>query len=92
MRTKYSQDFELLWKKLWPGRWRDGNSPKKVGKADAYAVWRGIDRCNNGTQMDDEDRNDALGVIKSGEVKDAGTQYLPDLQRWLKRRLWEDYL
>lgn len=92
MRTKYTPRFEQLWKKHWPGRWRDGNSPKKVGKADAYAVWRGIDRCNNGAQMDEEDREDAYKVLESGKVKNAGTQYLPDFCRWLKRRLWEDYL
>lgn len=79
MRTKYSQAYETFWKN-WPGRWREGNSPKKVGKAEAYEVW---------LTMDTEDRQDALSVLR--KVKDAGTQYLPDCYRWLKLRRWEDF-
>ena len=82
MRTKYSQDFEMFWRN-WPGRWRDGNSPKKVGKAETYVLW---------LTMDAEDRQDATSVVVSGKVKNAGTQYLPDALRWLRRRLWEDFL
>ena len=72
----------MFWRK-WPGRWRDGNSPKKVGKAEAYEIW---------LTMDAEDRKDAAGAVVSGKVKNAGTQYLPDAIRWLRRRLWEDFL
>ena len=82
MRTKYSEDFQVFWRS-WPGRWRDGNSPKKVGKAEAYEIW---------LTMDAEDRQDAISVVVSGKVKNAGTQYLPDALRWLRRRLWEDFL
>jgi len=82
MRTKYSQGFETFWRS-WPGRWRDGNSPKKVGKAETYEFW---------LTMDAEDRQDAVSVVGSGKVKSAGTQYLPDALRWLRRRLWEDFI
>ena len=81
MRTKYSQEFEMFWAK-WPGRWRDGNSPKKVGKAETYEFWLTIDA---------EDRKDATQAVVSCKVKKAGTQVLPDAVRWLKRRLWEDF-
>ena len=82
MRTNYTADFELFWKN-WPGRWRDGNSPKKVGKAEAFEIWK---------TMDTEDCRDALLAVTSGKVKQSGTQYLPDAVRWLKRRLWEDFV
>lgn len=54
---------------------------KKVGKRDAYEIWK---------KMDTEDRRDANGVLP--KVRNAGTKYLPDAHRWLKRRLWEDFL
>lgn len=81
VRTAYSEDFQSFWLK-WPGRWRDGNTPKKVGKAEAYDIWK---------LMDTEDRQDAINAVVSGKVKKAGTQFLPDCCRWLRRRLWEDY-
>ncbi len=80
-RTNYAEDYQEFWRN-WPGRWRDGSSPKKVGKAEAYDIWKSLDT---------EDRQDALLAVKSGKVKRAGTQYLPDAVRWLRRRLWEDF-
>lgn len=59
----------------------DGEPAKKVGKRDAYGIWK---------KMDSEDRQDAVSVLP--KVKRTGTKYLPDCHRWLKRRMWEDFL
>lgn len=82
MRTKYTEDYEKIWRN-WPGRWREGSKPKKVGKAEGFEVWK---------VMDTEDQRDASTVVVSGKVKNAGTQYLPDFHRWLRYRRWEDFL
>ncbi len=81
MRTKYPQQFDELWK-AWPGRWREDGPTRKVGKSEAYEIWR---------DMDAEDKRDAATVVISGKVKRAGTQFLKDFHRWLKLRRWEDF-
>ena len=81
MRTKYPDDFQVVWK-AWPGRWRNEGRPTKAGKALALEIWK---------TMDTEDREDATNAICSGKVKSAGTQYLPDMIRWLRDRKWEDF-
>ncbi|KKM94257.1 hypothetical protein LCGC14_0600440 [marine sediment metagenome] len=80
MRTKYTEDFEMFWKN-WPGRYNPDGPARKVGKRDAFEIWK---------TMDDEDRQDAISVLE--RVSYIGTKYLPDAHRWLKRRMWEDCL
>lgn len=83
MRTNYSEDFTKVWK-AWPGRYRgDGEKPTKAGKANAYHEWK---------ELDEEDRSDILTVVCSDKVRRAGTQFLPDLERWLRARKWDDFL
>lgn len=81
MKTKYSEDYEKVWK-AWPGRWREDGPARKVGKLEGYEEWR---------TMDAEDREDATHAICSGKVQRAGTQFLKDFHRWLKLRRWEDF-
>lgn len=82
-KVKYTAAFKEFWK-LWPGRWRPEGGPViKVGKYLAFIEWKRLDR--------EEHEFIILKVLRSGRLKARGTQYLPDANRWLKRRGWEDF-
>lgn len=79
---KYSEEFNKFWK-LWPGRWQpESNRYVKVGKYEAWLEWRRLSK---------EDQKSVSIIVKSGRIKDAGTRYLPDACRWLKRRRFDDF-
>ena len=78
----YPDKFNQFWK-LWPGRWRqDSDKIYKVGRDLAFQRWK---------RLSQETRNFLLELMKSGRVKDAGTQFLPDCWRWLRDKKWADF-
>lgn len=81
-RIEYTDEFQLFWR-LWPGRWRpESDTVIKVGKYEAFKVWQ---------KLSTEEWDEIIALLKSGKVKQAGTQYLPDAHRWLNNRRWEDF-
>jgi len=79
--SKYPEDFEIFWK-AWPGRWKpETDRSVKIGKYDAFLEWK---------HLKDEEKKEIMSVLP--KVKPAGTQYLPDACRWLKRKRWHDFL
>ena len=77
-----ADDFSEFWR-LWPGRWnKDSGKTIKVGKYQARQRWE---------KLSAETKQIILGLLKSGRIKDAGTQYLQDAFRWLQNRRWEDF-
>ncbi len=81
-KNRYTDDFNQFWK-AWPGRWKpEDNRYVKVGKYEAWLEWKTIDK---------EEQAEILAIVKSGRVKKAGTQYLPDACRWLKKRRYDDF-
>lgn len=80
---KYSEDFERFWT-AWPGRWRPEDRVYiKVGKYEASLEWKLLSK---------DDHRDIVRIVESGKVKRAGTIYLPDACRWLKRKRWHDFM
>ena len=74
-RIEYTEEFKLFWR-LWPGRWKpDSETPTKVGKREAFKEWQEISK---------EEQSEITALLKTGKVKRAGTQYLPDAHRWLR--------
>lgn len=79
--SKYPEDFEIFWR-AWPGRWRpEDDKSIKVGKYDAFLEWK---------HLTEAEKKDIMFVLP--KVKYAGTQYLPDACRWLKRKRWHDFI
>lgn len=79
--SKYPEDFERFWT-AWPGRWRpEQDRSIKVGKYDTSLEWK---------YLKDNEKTEIMSVLV--KVKRAGTQYLPDAARWLKRKRWHDFL
>ncbi|MHC4121985.1 MAG: hypothetical protein ACYSSI_00295 [Planctomycetota bacterium] len=81
-RKTYTEEYNQAWK-LWPGRWQAENDRiVKVGKREAFLEWE---------KLTLEERNSIIQILKSGVVKRAGTQYLPDFHRWLKKGRYDDF-
>ena len=79
--TEYTADFEMFWKG-WPGRWRpEQDKVIKVGKYDTSLVWK---------KLSEQEKAAIMSILP--KVKRAGTQYLPDAERWLKHKRWHDFL
>ena len=73
----YSEDFESFWMEY----------PKKVGKGGAWAIWK---KLNPSKELLSKMVVATRFQKKSDQwVKDGG-QFIPDPERWLKRRRWED--
>ena len=77
---KYSSEFEIFWKKF-RGRFDpdhgDYGGYKKVGKFAAWEEWQ---------KLNAEDQAKATAVADKVSGK-----YVPDAERWLKRRLFDDF-
>lgn len=82
MAGDFTDDFSEFWK-LWPGRWnKETGKTTKVGKYQAGLRW---------AKLSAETKSFILRLLKSGRIKAAGTQYLPDAFRWLDKHRWEDF-
>ncbi len=73
----YSPEFEIFWKKF-KGRWNPENDRYiKVGKFAAWVEWQ---------KLNEADQQKATAVADK-----VGGKYVPDAERWLKRRLFDDF-
>lgn len=80
--VKFLPDFIEFWR-LWPGRYnKDNQKIWKVGKAKAAKIW---------VRLSAENREKIVILAHSGKIKAAGTEFLPDMWRWLRDQGWEDF-
>ena len=76
-RNRYDDDFQVFWLKF-KGRWNpDRGMYVKVGKYMAQKEWR---------KLADDEKEHAIAVADR-----SGGKYTPDPERWLKRKLFDDY-
>ena len=73
--TEYTDDFEKTWK-LYPKR-----NGKRVGKKPAFDQWK---------KLNLEDRRAAYADIRDRGNAGGWPTYIRDMERYLKRREWED--
>lgn len=78
-KNKYSDDFEVFWKKY----------PRKVGKEQASKVWKKLKPTRD--VIDKIIGVIECFAESEGWQKDDG-QYIPHPQTWLRGRRWEDEL
>lgn len=73
----YTDEFKTFWKK-YPSRWnRSSHRYYKVGKWEAFLVWK---------RLSQKDRTDIL--IKVKYMQDG--EFVLDAHRWLKKRRFDD--
>ncbi len=73
----YTPEFEVFWKRF-TGRWSvDKDRYVKVGKWEAFGEWRKL-------AIKQQEKASAVADKVSGK-------YTPDANRWLKRRLFDDF-
>ena len=74
---RYDDTYETFWRKF-KGRW---NAEKglyvKVGKYEGWLEWK---------RLTVEEKEQALAVASK-----TGGKYTPDVNRWLKRKLFDDF-
>lgn len=73
--TEYTNDFEKTWK-LYPKR-----NGKRVGKKPAFDQWK---------KLNLTDRRAAYADIRDRGSAGGWPTYIRDMERYLKRREWED--
>jgi hypothetical protein len=73
----YTEDFEIFWKEY----------PKHVKKIVAFSEWEKIDTSNGTIQ---KIMNGLKDWKNSQQWNDSDGKYIPDPERFLKNRRWED--
>lgn len=77
VKSKYTPEFEIFWKKAWKGRWEaETDIHRKGSKMKAFEVWQ--------TLSIDEQR-----AAYAAAAKTRSWSFVPDCNRWLKEKRWE---
>ena len=77
IKSRYDKDFQVFWANF-RGRWNpDKGLYVKVGKYMSQKEWR---------RLSEDEKEHAIAVAHR-----AGGKYTPDAERWLKRKLFDDY-